>query len=102
MTSPGLNSRSARSRSSRDSTRWEVNCSPAFRSSRLSSSASSGESSTKRMRNSGSLMDALASSREPVQQQPIEAQLFHGLDELVELNRLGDVAVASEPVALHH
>src|ERR1700687_5745925 len=39
--------------------------------------------------------------RRLVHQQPVVAQPFDGIPELVEINRLLNVAVAAQPVALH-
>src|SRR5260221_8964321 len=100
MTTEGLNSSRARTSASRVSTRIERNARPPLESTRSSSSASWGESSTNRMRTSSRGMDStfFLLPGNPVHEQPVEPHLLHGFEELVEGDGFDDVAVHPELV----
>src|SRR5262249_13147535 len=81
------------SRSSRVLTTFASNASPARRSSSWTSSASDGTSSRIRMRSAFCMFFL---SRRLIEDHPVQTEVRHGLDELVEFDGLLDVAVHTE------
>src|SRR5687768_9006145 len=82
------------------STRSKITSYPARLNSLTASRASSTESSTIKRRSSAGILSVPQRSGF-VQQQPIQSELAHGFDELREIDRLADVAVCSQRIAVN-
>src|ERR1700722_559642 len=81
-------------------TRSEHTVYPALVKARSVRDASLGESSTCRTRNTSPIGHAPHTlGRRLVQEQPIQGQLLHGVQELIEVHRLANVAVDPRIVA---
>src|SRR5208282_512113 len=104
MTISGTNSRRAAMKASSASTRLDSISKSPRRSARSASSASVGRSSTKRTLSAFKPLFASAvmpsPSRLHVQEKPVHTHLLDGLHELVEVDRLDDVAVHAQAIAL--
>src|SRR5687768_701850 len=82
------------------STRSKITSYPARLNSLTASRASSTESSTIKRRSSAGILSVPQRSGF-VQQQPIQTQLAHGLDELRKIDRLADVAVSAKRITVN-
>src|SRR6266581_2626561 len=107
MTRWGWNSSSSRRKSASVCTRWLWKSRPPRVNSRRTSSASFGLSSTSRILSRSAMLSAVFVSVRGfhggrlVDDGPEHAGLLDGIDKLLETNRLDDVGVDSQAIALH-